>query len=305
MEQGLVENVPLINNVLEIEENRDFVLTRDNNLNVVAAPFPNPIISNIEDVEREQTYLLTRDNDENVSVVPSLPPLISNINEAEENRRYSITRDGNNNVVLVENEETITNLNEVEENLRYHITRRLSNLFILLDRSLQITPLADDIEDLFFAIRKRGQNYSLIRSPALSDYVFSTNELAPNSSFDVLGLRASRIIHVINVAGKIVRFGITHANEIRNNGLIDRNYRFELIINSVNRPPFDINQNNSRGSILARTREMDELNIFVNEGDSLGLRYVQQQGSNIGEYLQARVTVDTNLRNRNLNVNSI
>ena len=200
------------------------------------------------------------------------PPLISNINAVTANTGYILTRNNENNVVVEEQGELIQNLNTVSENRRYQLTRNNGNVEAQEDSSLQIpTP---NTGDFFYAIRREGNNFTLFRTPAIMEYIFSTNNLQENSSFDVLGRRASRNVHVCNASGTVVKFGFLHTTSIRNSGLIDRAYRFEIIVNDINLPEFTLDLTNSTGSEISRTRDMENLNIFVNQGDSIGLRYV-------------------------------
>ena len=227
------------------------------------------------------------------------PPLISNIDVVTENTGYILTRNNNQEVVVEEQPELIQNLNNVQNGNRYHLTRNNGNLTTTQDQSIQIpTP---NTGDFFYAIRREGNNFTLFRTPAVMEYVFSTNNLIANANFDVLGTRASRNVHVCNASGKIVKFGFLHTTSIRNAGLIDRAYRFEIIINDVNRQEFTLDLTNSTGSEISRTRDMENQNLFVEQGDSIGLRYVAQSSSNTGNYAQARIMIDINARNTNLN----
>ena len=47
------------------------------------------------------------------------------------------------------------------------------------------------------------------------------------------------------------------------------------------------------------TRDIESLNIFVNQGDCLGLRYVVGSNGRTGDYCQVRLTVDANARQNN------
>ena len=305
MEQGLgnTENrneTPLISNIDVVNDTTGFILTRDQNNNIIATEAPGPIITNIDTVTETTNYVITRDENNDVIVTETPPPLITNIDDVNESTNYVITRDENNNVVVEEQAAQIINLSGITEPNRYHITRRGENALAILDRSIQI-PSPNDIADLFFAIRKQGNNFSLFRTPAFMEYVFYTNNLIENANFDILDRRASRNVHVINASGKLVKFGILHTTLSRNSGLIDRDYRFEIIINDINLSAFTVSLNNSIGSTISRTRDIESSNIFVNEGDSIGLRYFVGDNSNRGNYFQARITVDVNARNTNLN----
>ena len=134
------------------------------------------------------------------------------------------------------------------------------------------------------------------------EYTFYTNNLELFANFDILGELGSRCVHVVNASCKIIKFGIIHVTTFRSTGLIDSDYEFEFIINNINQPPFTITLDNSVGTDRARTIDLENLNLFLNAGDCIGIRY---NSGNIGNYMQARILVDTNRRQGDFNSESI
>ena len=224
-------------------------------------------------------------------------PLISNIDVVAANTGYILTRNNNNEVVVEEQPERIQNLNNVQNGNRYHLTRNGAGRAVpQQDQSIQIpTPTATN---LVYAVRGSGDAYTLTRTPAIMEYVFATNSLQNNASFDVLGERGSRCVHVCNASGKLVKMGLLHVTTFRSIGLIDRNYSFEIILNNLNQQFFNFTIAVSVGNNDGRSRTMDieHLNLFVNQGDCIGLRYVVGQNGRTGDYCEVRIMVDTNAR---------
>ena len=138
----------------------------------------------------------------------------------------------------------------------------------------------------------------------MSDYVFETENLTHFASFNVLGNNSSRIVHVVNTTGKIIKIGLLHVNS-KNEGLINREYRFNIIVNNENENLISINERNSVGNSFSRVVDIENLNRFVNAGDTLGIRYNRDANNNTGNYCQVRITVDTNARPDNFLVNNI
>ena len=233
------------------------------------------------------------------------PPLISNIDVVTANTGYILTRNNENNVVVEEQGEQIANLNTVRGNRRYQLTRNNGNVEAQEDTSVNIqTP---NTNNLLYAVRGNNNQFTLTRTPAIMDYVFATNDLQNNAAFDVLGVRGSRCVHVCNASGKIVKFGLLHVSGFRNVGLIDRSYSFEIIINDVNQRIFALTLDNSVGDNGGRSRTMDveNLNMFVNQGDCIGLRYVAGSDARTGNYCEVRITVDANARRDNFGLAEI
>ena len=216
------------------------------------------------------------------------------------NTGYQIRSDNNNNLSLEENER-INNKENIVNGLRYHLTRDQGNLTITQDNSVQIqTP---NIFNRLYAVRSQDNQFTLTRTPCLMEYTFFTNSLQNNASFDILGERGSRCVHVINAAGLISKIGVLHVTTFRSIGLIDRIYSFEIIHNNINLPFFSLNPTNAATSIEAGRRSMtvdiENQNIFVEAGDCIGIRYVVGQNGRTGDYCQVRLSVDTNARRNN------
>ena len=216
------------------------------------------------------------------------------------NTGYQIRSDNNNNLYLEENER-INHKNNIVNGLRYHLTRNQGSLTVSEDSSIQIeTP---NIFNRLYAVRSQGNQFTLTRTPALTEYTFFTNSLQNNASFDILGERGSRCVHVINTSGLISKIGVLHVTTFRSIGLIDRLYFFEIIHNNINLPLISLNPSNAATSIRVGRRSMtvdiENQNIFVEAGDCIGIRYVVGQNGRTGDYCQVRLTVDTNARRDN------
>ena len=226
-------------------------------------------------------------------------PIISNIDSVTNNTGYILTRNNNNEVVVEEQTEQIQNLNNVQNGNRYHLTRANGNLTTQEDNSIQIpTP---NTNNLLYAVRGNNNQFTLTRTPAIMEYIFVTNSLQNNASFDVLGERGSRCVHVCNASGKLVKMGLLHVTTFRSIGLIDRNYSFEIILNNINQQFFNFTIADSVGDNGGRSRTMDieHLNLFVNQGDCIGLRYIVGANGRTGDYCEVRLLVDANARQNN------
>ena len=224
--------------------------------------------------------------------------VFSNSDSVTENTGYQIRTDNNNNLTLEENE-GIRDKNTILNGLRYHLTRNQGNLTVTQDSSVQVeTPT---VFNQLYAIRGQGNQFSLTRTPALTEYTFFTNSLQNNASFDILGERGSRCVHVINTSGLLVKIGVLHVTTFRSIGLIDRAYFFEIIHNNINQQLFSVSPNNAVTTNDGRsaTLDIEFLNIFVNQGDCLGVRYVVGNNGRTGDYCQVRLTVDANARQNN------
>ena len=264
MEQGLNNQITSnITNIDSITEGNTYVLTRNNNNIIVEQNTEN--IAGLNTVNRFNIYGLTR-NLNNELVPDQLPDLILNTEQVVSDTDYVITRDGGENLIA----------RELGEN-NVRIPKPITG-------------------DLFYAIRKQGNNFTLNRTPALTDYIFEAEELQFFATFNVFSMRSSRAVHVCNTSGKIVKIGLLHVDLSSYEGLINREYRFNVIINDNNQQLIAINPNNSVGSSSSRTLDVENFNIFINAGDFLGIRYQRDGGANEGNYCQVRVTVDTNAR---------
>ena len=225
------------------------------------------------------------------------PPIISNIDVISNNTGYILTRNNNQEVVVEEQTEQIQNLNNVRNGNLYHLTRNNGNLTTTQDQSIQILRPAN--QNLIYGVRGNGENYTLTRTPAITDYIFTTNNLQNNDTFTIEGGGSGRCVHVCNASGKIVKIGFVHVSRVRRDGLIDRPYNFEVIINNVNRGFYEITLEDSVGSSRSRTTDVEHLNLFVNRGDCIGCRYGRGSNGRTGEYCQVRLTVDHNARQNN------
>ena len=232
--------------------------------------------------------------------------VFTNSDSVTANTGYQIRTNNNNNLTLEENER-INDKNNIVNGSRYHLTRNQGILSVLQDNSVQIDP--PNIFNRVFAVRSQGNQFTLTRTPALTDYTFFTNSLQNNASFDILGERGSRCVHVINNGGLISKIGVLHVTQFRSIGLIDRLYFFEIIHNNINLPLFSLNPSNAATSIEAGRRSMvvdiENQNIFVETGDCIGIRYVVGQNGRTGDYCQVRISVDTNARRDNFELPNI
>ena len=230
--------------------------------------------------------------------------VFSNSDSIVENTGYQIRSDNNNNLTLEENER-IGDKNTIINGLRYHLTRNQGNLTIIQDDSVQVEP--PTIFNRLYAIRSQGNQFTLTRTPALTEYTFFTNSLQNNASFDILGERGSRCVHVVNTSGSISKIGVLHVTTFRSVGLIDRAYFFEIIHNNINLQLFNVSPDNAETSNDGRsmTRDIEHLNLFVNQGDCIGIRYVIGNSGRTGGYCQVRLTVDSNARQDNFGGNLI
>ena len=233
------------------------------------------------------------------------PPLISNIGDVEANTGYILTRNTNNEVVVEEQPTQIANINSVQTNRRYQLTRNNGNVEV--EENTAVAVEEPTTNNLLYAVRRNNNRYTLTRTPAIMEYVFATNSLQNNASFDILGTRGSRCFHVCNASGKLTKLGLLHVSTFRSVGLIDRNYNFEIILNNINQRNFALTLQNSVGDNGGRSRTMDieNLNLFVSQGDCIGLRYIVGQNGRTGDYCEVRIMVDANARRDNFGLEAI
>ena len=239
-------------------------------------------------------------NQINQNITQNNTSVFSNSDIISANTGYQIRTDNNNNLTLEENER-INDKNNIINGLRYHLTRNQGNLTVSQDNSVQIE--SPNIFNRLYAVRSQGNLFTLTRTPAITEYTFFTNSLQNNASFDILGVRGSRCVHVINTSGLLSKIGVLHVTQFRSVGLIDRLYFFEIIHNNINLPLFSLNPDNAATAIRAGRRSMtvdiENLNIFVEQGDCIGIRYVVGQNGRTGDYCQVRLTIDANARRNN------
>ena len=224
--------------------------------------------------------------------------IFTNSDSVSANTGYQIRSDNTNNLSLEENERINNKENIVNGNI-YHLTRNQGNLTISQDNSIQIqTP---NVLNRVYAIRSQDNQFTLTRTPSFTEYTFFTNSLQNNASFDILGERGSRCVHVINASGLVSKIGVLHVTTFRSVGLIDRTYLFEIIHNNINLPLMQIDPNVAVTTNDGRsmTLDIEDRNIFVQQGDCIGIRYVIGPDGRSGDYCQVRLSVDTNARRDN------
>ena len=259
-------------------------------------------ISNLNDINTQNEYVLTRNNNNQV-VVTEGQERIASLNTVTQDNEFILTRNNNNQLRVAPAQERIGNLNGIQNNTRYHLTRNNQEVTVLEDNSVQIA--IPQTGNLLYAVRRQGNNaFSMTRVPNIIEYVFTTNNLIDNARFDILGVTGSRCVSVVNSTGKLIKIGILHVTQQRTNGLIDRNYSFELIINNINQTTFVVNYPGG-GPLRTLVQDIENLNYFLNEGDSIGLRYVPTGNHNTGNYCEVRLTLDTNARNDNFGGSNI
>ena len=211
------------------------------------------------------------------------------------NTGYQIRSDENNNLTLDENEK-INNKNNIANGQRYHLTRNRGTLTVVQDNTISLT--TPQTGNLVYAIRRQGDNYTLTRTPALIEYVFNTPNLRLGAIFEIVRNGRSRLASVVNFNCKLIKIGVLHTNGTRTVGLIDRNYAFQIIRNNVVLPIFIVNYPGG-GRIISMSQDIENLNIFFNEGDNLGLSYNgtgDSGGNATGNYAEVRLTFDINAR---------
>ena len=224
--------------------------------------------------------------------------IFTNSDSVSANTGYQIRSDNNNNLSLQENER-INNKENIVNGSRYHLTRDQGTLTVAQDNSVQIeTP---NVLNRLYAVRSQDNQFTLTRTPSFTEYTFFTNSLANNASFVILGVGGSRCVHVINASGLISKIGVLHVTTFRSIGLIDRSYFFEIIHNNLNLALMQVDPNQAETSNDGRsmTLDIEDRNIFVQQGDCIGLRYVIGSNGRTGDYCQVRLTVDTNARRDN------
>ena len=292
MEQGLSDleintaETSTIANVDEIASGFEYFLTRNENNQVVVQTNPEQI-AGLNTINRFNIYGLTR-NLNNELVPDELPDLIRNTAQVQENTNYVITRDGGNNLIAQEQQELPQNLNTVEANRRYQLTRTNGNVVPIENADVTITDEHANRDTRYIIARFRG-NYSLTPHWALKEYEFESSNARLHAQFTVGGQDRSRIVHVINTYCKAVRFGLLHFSLQNQQGLINREYRFELIVNNVNIGKEIVVPGS--GNIVSTVVNIENLNIILTGGSNIGLRFVS---GNTGNYMKCVLTVDTN-----------
>ena len=269
----------------------EFVITRDNN-NELIVIFAQERINDLNTVNNNNGYVLTRNNN-NELTVELAQERITNIGDIVENQNFQLTRNSNGDLIANNTPKEIEGLNDILANRRYHLTRNNNEVNPIEDESVQIsTPTTGD---LIYGIRRENQNFTLTRVPNFIEYPFRSNNLQTNANFNIAGASGSRCAYVINASGKISKVGIIHVSTFRTVGLIDRDYSFEFIINNINLPQFTITFPGGE-TLRSLTQDVENLDVFVNQGDCLGIRYVPTTNVATGNYFEIKISVDTNNR---------
>ena len=158
-------------------------------------------ITNIDTILSDHTYFLTRDETNAILVEEQREPSIAGLNTINRFNVYGLTRNLNNELVPDQLPDLISNTDQVVSEADYVITRDGGDNLIareLGDNNVRIPkPVTGD---LFYAIRKQGNNFTLNRTPALTDYIFEAEELQFFATFNIFANRSSRAVHVCNRA---------------------------------------------------------------------------------------------------------
>ena len=304
MEQGLQTDNTItqntgnvIENLNTVANNTDYVITRNNENEVVVTELENTIV-NLQEVTAGNEFIITRNNANNV-VVRETTERIEDLDTIIQDQEYILTRNNNNQIRPAPTQERIGNLINIGNGQNFFLSRdNLGSLIVRQNQNIELTNPTTG--DLFYAIRRNNGNFTLQRTPALTEYTFFTNNLQNNATFDILGELGSRCVHVINTTGKIVKIGVLHVTTFRSVGLIDRDYSFEIIHNNINLPFFTVNTTPSNDR-RSTTMDLEHLNIFVRQGDCIGIRYIVGNNGRTGDYCQVRLTIDANARDRSFN----
>ena len=306
MEQGLITTPftttnNVIGNLNTVSNNTDYVLTRNLQNEVVVEEIESNIL-NLSIVEENKEYKIIRNNANNIVVTES-EERIGDLSNVQSNKEYLLTRNNNNELRVVEAQQRINGLENIENNRNYQITRNnisngldgLNNISedkryhivknnIKEDSSISI-PNINYSTETTFGIR----NNQLTSISSTKEYVFRTNNLQLFALFNVLGNLSSRCLYVINEPCKITKVGLLHVTNRRTEGLIDRIYQIEFIVNNRNRGRIDINYPGG-GILRTVVQDISNLNLSLNSGDCLGLRYSRRGGDNTGNYCEVRAT---------------
>ena len=216
--------------------------------------------------------------------------LITNSDDITQGNNFTLTRNENQDIV-VEEQEVVENLNNVLENRQYQITRVSGQVIPTENTGVTIVEQETPTDSRYIVQRNNGI-YSFTPHWALLEYNFETEDAQLNALFTIGNVNNSRIVHVINTPCRVVRFGVIHFSRESFIGFIDTEYRYELIINNVNNRNEIVVPGISRGNPISTTVDVENLNLTLTRGGTLGLRYVS---GNIGNFMHCTVTVDTNI----------
>ena len=217
--------------------------------------------------------------------------LITNSNEITQGNNFTLSRNENQDIVVEEQQELPRNLNTVLENRQYQLTR-VSGEVVPIENTGATIFEEENPRDTGHIIRRTNGIYNLTPFWALLEYNFETEDAQRNALFTIGGVNNSRIVHVINTPCRVVRFGVIHFSRESFVGFINTEYRYELIINNVNNRNEIVVPGLTRGNPVSTTVDVEDLNLTLTRGGTLGLRYVS---GNVGDFMHCTVTVDTNI----------
>ena len=124
------------------------------------------------------------------------------------------------------------------------------------------------------------------------EYTFSSNNVSLNANFNILGTTGSRNVHVVNNECKLIKVGLLHVTTFRSVGVINAEYKFEVIKNNINlnAPEQIITIPGDPNDVkISTTVDVRSLNIIFVPGDSIGLRFISGR---TGDYMEVRLTLD-------------
>ena len=219
----------------------------------------------------------------------NITSVISNADDIVVGNQYTLTRNGEN-VVVEEQDELVQNLNDVNEN-NFFLTRQNGQVVPRENEGITVEEIETPTETRYI-INRSNNIYSLTPHWSLLEYNFETEDAQLNALFTIGNVNNSRIVHVINTPCRAVRFGLIHFSRESFVGFIDTEYRFELIINNINNRNEIVVPGLTRGNPISTTVNIENLNLTLQQGGTLGLRFVS---GNIGDFMHCKVTVDTNV----------
>ena len=286
------ETMSLITNVDDIVSGNQYILTR-NGENLVAEE-QDEIVQNLN-VVNENRFFLTRQNGQVIPVENETMSLITNVDDIVSGNQYTLTRNGDD-VVVEEQNELVENLNTVNEN-RFFLTRQNGQVVPVENNFISIR--RDSVnDDGDYVIRKVGDNFfftpsnSNSNTNSLVEYIFESESAKINARFTVGGVSNSRIAYVINQDCLAVRFGILHFDIQTFTGFLDQTHSFEIIVNNINNRSQIVVPAVTTRNPISQTVDISNLNIRLNRGGTIGLRFVD---GSTGFFIRCTVTVDTNV----------
>ena len=272
-----------ISNLSVVTRENEYIITRDNNDNVVVTESAERI-NDLENIQQNSEWIITRNNNQELRVAVG-QERINGLGSIQNGRNYQLTRNALSNLEITNG---VDSLDTIEENKLYHLTKENGSIKPKEDNSIQIT--GNVVENIVYGVK----NSSLVQVRDIVEYPFVSNNLQVNSNFDILGEDGSRCCYVVNNDCKVIKIGIIHVTNFRSEGVIDRNYTFDLIVNNVNKEQFFTIEYNDENPLRSLSQDISNLNIFLKEGDCIGLRYVPTGDDNTGNYCEVRLTCDLN-----------